>query len=407
MRGRVFEIELTAPIHPIWGVEKYDWLWILLRHQSQPLCWISINNPHRQARVSQSTLQQAILDQVGWHLAPRLFDCQYGGESNGRTGCVAISVVVCTRDRADMLSDCLQALTSMEYPAYEIIVVDNASSNQDTARLVRSYPVRYVREPRPGLDWARNCGIAAASHDLIAFTDDDARPDKKWLRAIASAFADPEVTVVTGMVAPAELETDSQHLFEFGYGGMGKGFRRHRFTQKDTPLKDLLWAHVFGVGANMAFRKKAFQEVGAFDEALDVGTPSGSGGDLEMLHRLVTSGKTVLYDPAALVWHVHRRSPLILRRQLYDNGRGFGAYLITCYRKRTIPTRSILRFVMKEWIGEWLIRRLIRPNGFPRTLVWGELLGALRSPLAYLSAQRRAAVLRRSSATGLDAQIIP
>ena len=329
MAGRVLEIELTEPIEPIWGIEKYGWLWILLRHRSQPLCWISINNPYHQVSLPESILQQAIVDQASWHLALRLFDCQYGGESSERTSPVAISVVVCTRDRADMLSDCLKALTSMEYPEYEIIVVDNASANQDTARLVRSYPVRYVRESRPGLDWARNCGIAAASHDVIAFTDDDARPDKKWLCAIASAFADPEVAVVTGMVAPAELETDSQQVFEFGYGGMGKGFRRRRFTKQDTPLKDLLWAHVFGVGANMAFRKKVFEEVGRFDEALDVGTPSGSGGDLEMLHRLLAGGKTILYDPAALVWHVHRRSPLILRRQLFDNGRGFGSYLIT------------------------------------------------------------------------------
>ena len=404
MPGRVLEIELTEPIQPIWGIEKYGWLWILLRHRSQPLCWISINNPYHQVSLPESILQQAIVDQASWHLALRLFDCQYGGESSERTSPVAISVVVCTRDRADMLADCLKALTSMEYPEYEIIVVDNASANQDTARLVRSYPVRYVRESRPGLDWARNCGIAAASHDVIAFTDDDARPDQIWLRAIASAFADPEVAVVTGMVAPAELETDSQQLFEFGYGGMGKGFRRRRFTKQDTPLKDLLWAHVFGVGANMAFRKKAFEDVGGFDEALDVGTPSGSGGDLEMLHRLLTSGKTLIYDPAALVWHVHRRSPLILRRQLFDNGRGFGAYLITCCRKRTVPTQSILRFVIKEWIGKWLIRRLIRPHGFPRKLVWEELCGALRSPLAYLSAQRRAAGLRRVSAAELHVQ---
>ena len=398
MPGRVIEIELTAPLPSIWGIEKYECLWILLRHQSRPLCWISIDNPHHQVRLSQPILHQAIVNQAAWHMALPLFDCEYGGQDIERTAYIPISVVVCTRDRADMLYACLRALVSLDYPQYEVIVVDNSPSNEDTAKLVRSFPVRYVREPRRGLDWARNCGIAAASHDLIAFTDDDARPDRKWLRAISSAFTDPDVAAVTGMVAPAELETDSQQLFEFGYGGMGKGFLRRRFTKENTPLEQLLWAHVFGVGANMAFRRKALEEVGTFDVALDVGTPSGSGGDLEMLHRLLARGNTILYDPAALVWHVHRRSPLILRRQLFDNGKGFGAYLITCCSKNTTPTKSIFRFAIKEWLGKWLVRRLIRPNGFPRRLVWVELWGAMHAPLAYFSAQRRAAELRRLTA---------
>ncbi|MCP5100972.1 MAG: glycosyltransferase family 2 protein, partial [Chloroflexi bacterium] len=93
----------------------------------------------------------------------------------------SITVIVCTRDRAGQLAGCLDALQAQNYPQFEIVVVDNASCTDATARLAAKRQVRYVREDRPGLDWARNRGIESARHEIVAFTDDDARPAINWL----------------------------------------------------------------------------------------------------------------------------------------------------------------------------------------------------------------------------------
>src|SRR5574341_2112739 len=115
-----------------------------------------------------------------------------------------ISIVVCSRDRAEWLQRCLASLTKLEYERFEVVVVDNASRDDATARVVAATPFRYVREERPGLDWARNRGARETRHDIIAYLDDDARADPGWLRSLAAAFADPNVSAVTGLVRPAE-----------------------------------------------------------------------------------------------------------------------------------------------------------------------------------------------------------
>ncbi|MGH7230430.1 MAG: glycosyltransferase family 2 protein, partial [Nitrospiraceae bacterium] len=306
MPTKVCEMEFSKEVHPIWGTERYDWLHVLARYHGHPVGWVSVANSRREPVILADRVRQAMSDQVVLSLGRHSLRVSDDPPFAGAPFLCSISVVVCTRDRSDLLAGCLQSLLALDYPNYEIIVIDNAPSSDETARLVAAYPVRYVREDRPGLDWARNRGIAEASHEIIAFTDDDARADPRWLQALANAFANPEIKAVTGLVAPAELETPAQHLFEFTYGGMGKGMQRRIVRTQSVSTQDLFWAHVLGVGANMAFRRDIFADIGAFDVALDVGTPSGSGGDLEMFHRLVAKGHTLVYEPAALVWHVHR-----------------------------------------------------------------------------------------------------
>jgi glycosyltransferase involved in cell wall biosynthesis len=390
MPTKVLGLELSKKMRPIWGVERYDWLRILVRYHGHPVGWVPINNDLWQPVIPTERLREAVVERLGWELVLTVLGEQFNARAAGSTPLAPISVVVCTRDRTDQLEGCLQALLALDYPDYEIIVVDNAPSNDDTAQLVARLPVRYTREERPGLDWARNRGISEARYGIIAFTDDDVRPDRCWLRAISSAFAEPEVMAVTGLAVPLELETRAQICYELGYGGMTQGFRRRTIRRDTLTTRELLWASAFGVGANMAFRRELFAAIGPFDVALGVGTPSGSGGDIEMLHRLVARGYALVYEPAALVWHLHRRATVSLSRQLYDNGRGFGAYLLTCARNRTVSHLSILRFAAREWLGWWLLRRLLRPGCFPRRLIISELLGALRSPLAYRAAQARA-----------------
>lgn len=309
---------------------------------------------------------------------------------------VPISVVVCTRDRPESLRRCLVALCGQDYPSYEVIVVDSASQDGATAQVVAATPFRYLRVELPGLDRARNDGAAAASHDIIAYTDDDVVAGPGWLRHITAAFADPDVMAVTGLVLPAALETEAERLFE-QYSGMGKGAAPRAFRRSSLAPRELLAAHHVGVGANMAFRRSTLAAVGGFDTALDVGTPAGGAGDLDMFHRVLAAGLTIRYEPAAAVRHYHRRDRAGLRRQIYNNGRSFGVYLIKRWREQQIARPDVALFAAR-WVGGWLIARLCaRLAGrlrFPLDLVLAEIWGALSAPWAYRATYRHDRALR-------------
>ena len=137
----------------------------------------------------------------------------------------------------------------------------------------------------------------------------------------------------------------------------------------------------------MAFRRQRFDRVGAFDTALDLGTLSNGGGDLDIFHRVLVAGLTIRYEPAAFVWHYHRRESGQLRKQLYNNGRAFGVYLLKILRTRTVPRSCVLRYALVTWLGGWLVARLLKTatkrERFPVRLVLAELWGATHALWAY------------------------
>jgi GT2 family glycosyltransferase len=130
---------------------------------------------------------------------------------------------------------------------------------------------------------------------------------------------------------PDELDAGPQVLFE-RYGGFGRGFRRV-YANADRGAASLHGGTgKFGTGANMAFRREVFDRIGLFDPALDVGTESNGGGDLEMFFRIIKEGHLLVYEPAAVVRHRHRRTYAELKVQLRNNGIGFYAYLARAAR---------------------------------------------------------------------------
>ena len=197
------------------------------------------------------------------------------------------------------------------------------------------HEVSYILGSKPGLDWARNRAIEEACGEIVAYTDDDVIVDRHWTAAIAKAFAEnPDVMALTGLVEPHELETEAQVLFE-ELGGFSRGYNRRWYH---TDAGDLIGgvhggAGKFGTGANMAFRRCLFQKIGTFDPALDVGTPTRGGGDLEMFFRVLKTGHTLLYEPGAMVRHRHRISYGALYAQIRNNGVGFFSYVTRCLRE--------------------------------------------------------------------------
>ncbi|MBP1299980.1 MULTISPECIES: glycosyltransferase family 2 protein [unclassified Curtobacterium] len=254
------------------------------------------------------------------------------------------TVVLCTRDRADQLADALRSVLALDHPDLEVVVVDNAPSDDATRRLVTAPGtdprIRYVLEPTPGLSSARNAGVRAARGEVVAFTDDDVVVDRGWLRALASGFARGEdVVCVSGLVASGELRTPAQRWFdERVTWSRNLTPRVFRLTAPpaDRPLFPFSVGD-YGTGANFAMRRDAVLALGGFDEALGVGTATGGGEDIDVFARVVLSGAALAVEPSALVWHRHRADVAALRTQAVGYGTGLGAWLTkTALRPRTL-----------------------------------------------------------------------
>ena len=246
----------------------------------------------------------------------------------------SLSVIICTRNRPKDLQRCVRILLDSSDKDFELIVVDNAPDDDQTEQVLKDFPtVRYIREDRKGLDIARNTGARAASHPLIAYTDDDVQVDKDWTRHIKTAFQDPLIMAVTGLVIPEQLQTRSQYIFE-RYWGFNKGYLPktfdHRYFRDHLPYGVPAWD--IGAGANMAFRREVFDLVGWFDERLDVGA-AGCSGDSEFWYRILAEGWNCRYLPHIFVYHRHRESDTGLRQQLFYYMRGHVSALLVQYER--------------------------------------------------------------------------
>jgi GT2 family glycosyltransferase len=383
---RVLDLELRQLADGISGLADYTRALILIRLGGRPVGQLVL--PVIGGRISGAELRDALVNSSGWSLWERWLHDYLGWEEvSADFSPPAATVAVCSRDRPEDLRRCLGALTRLPDEGQEVLVIDNCPSTDASRCVVESFSkVRYVREDRPGLNNARNRALREARHEIVAFTDDDAAPDSGWLRALLRNFNDPLVLCVTGLTMPLELETEAQEVFE-RHSPFGRGFSRTVF---ESPPFHPLGAGRVGVGANMAVRCSLVELVGVFDEALDAGTRTRSGGDTEMFSRILARGYRIVYDPAALSWHSHRRSWSEVRQTLYGYGVGVYAFL----------TRSLLvegELGAAKFAWRWfrrsqlpsLIRSLLRRSGsVPLGLLAAELCGCAAGPWAYLASRR-------------------
>lgn len=293
-----------------------------------------------------------------------------------RSQSLPVSVVVCTRDRPRDLERCLESLAALDPPAHEIIVVDNCPATGATRELCARFPVEYVLEPQPGQSRARNRGLARATGELVAFTDDDCVAEAGWLSGLAREYADQRVMAVTGVVVPLELETPSQYLFE-AQGGFRRGFRRR--VLDGTRVEPATSAGLAGAGANATFRRRVFDELGPFREWLGPGTPARAADDNDIFCRILSAGYTVVYDPGRIVWHRHRRDPGGLRDVLFDYGVSSSAFATG----RLVFDRDLAAARIFGW---WWLHRL------PRDLGRALLRRGARLPLRCALAEARGVV---------------
>lgn len=332
-----------------------------------------------------------------------------------------MSVVVPTiASRLDELDGCLRSLEDSDYPEVDLFLVDNrrtVPTPDPLATLMANHPcVRVLRAPRAGISAARNVGIAHARSEIVAFTDDDVRVERSWLRAIGERLArEPDTDAVSGLVLPGELDTPAQIYYERYFGGFGaprtfdaahlvadaratQWRRSGYFIALDDDGREVRRASLYGVGAyvagaNMAFRREALERIGGFNEDLGTGTPARGGEDLYAVITLLAKGGRVTYEPAAAVYHRHRRAYADLVAQMDASGVGFSAML--CALVRSDP-RHGARLLSQAATALAQTLRRARASGVARAgaavppeFFWREVRGYLRGPAAYLASRRR------------------
>jgi len=309
-------------------------------------------------------------------------------------------VIVATRDRDDVLKNLLTSLKNCDVKGlrdFKITVIDSFSKGDGVKRVCSEFGVNYIRVNKPGKSYALNKGVKNSDADVLFFTDDDAVVDKNWVKRLLESFYDNDVFCVVGTVFPKEIKNRAEHLFEghhedFSMGGLRRGFLKQEYCY---PFNFFNSAKI-GTGANMAIRKRAFDEVGLFDEALSPGTPSRAGEEVDIFFRILKSGKRIVYNPDAIVWHEHRSTYGDLKKILFNYGISSGAFYMRWFLKEG-KLLSALYFLRYNIFSQGLniLKKAFFKKCYPVTPLLYELMGSFVGPFLYIYSLIRGVFLYR------------
>jgi glycosyltransferase involved in cell wall biosynthesis len=328
----------------------------------------------------------------------------------------SITVVVCTRDRASFLRTALGGIIALDYPHFDIVVVDNAPRTSETADMIRaeyaSAQLTLVTEPTPGLARARNTGLLRATGDIVAYTDDDVLVDPLWLRELVAGFQlGPTVECVAGLVPSGELRNQVQGYFD-GRVSWSKNLTQQVFSLAAPPPMSPLFPFSvgdFGTGANFALRRETALRMGGFDTAFGVGTSTGGGEDIDMFTRVLLDQHSLVVQPTAIVWHRHRDDLDALRVQARGYGTGLGAWLtkilLAPHSRRMVLARSPRAILRLARMAKPAAQHNENPADdtplaadLTKGVGWVELASVLRGPVMYARQRRAGATIMPPSA---------
>jgi GT2 family glycosyltransferase len=293
------------------------------------------------------------------------------------TAAPRVSVVVCTYNGGRTLRQCLDSLRELNYPNYDVIVIDDGSTD-DTRAILRQFPdVRVVHQPNAGLSVARNVGLQIANGDIVAYTDSDCFADPEWLTHLvhqvqhtgAAAVGGPNLTPEDGWLAACVAASPGQptHVLE----------------------SDQVAEHI--PGCNMAFRREALLAINGFDPLY-----RKAGDDVDVCWRLEQTGQWISFAPGAFVWHHRRQGPRAYLRQQGGygeaeallrfkhpdkfNGRGDGKWRGVLYGASSQGLRLGGPIIYRGTFGTGLFQCVYQPGPshwamLPSTLEWHALVG--------------------------------
>jgi glycosyltransferase involved in cell wall biosynthesis len=409
VRYSQFDVEITSPLHDLLLAAGDSGAAVLVRRKGRPIAfWLQESRGVE--RITAGELARKISAEATDKIVAAAI-LEELAASGIQTPLPLVTIAICTKDRTAGVKRLLSSLqgqhSTLPYGSagLDILIVDNAPSNELTRELADSVPgIRYVREPLPGLNFARNRAIREARGQILAFLDDDVVVDHQWVARLAAAYADnPDAAAFTGQVLPMELQTEAQIVFE-RRGGFRRGFDRIRFGAV-LPGNALYpgGAGIFGAGANMAFQTDALRNLGGFDEALDTGAAIPGGGDLDIFYRVIRSGRALVYEPGFLVFHQHRREMDALLRQYRRSwGLGFMCYIRKCMKSDPQRRANLIRLIW-WWIGyevrgffDNLTKKIRGRSHLPLSIFYGELFAGFAGLFGgYERSVRRVEAIRR------------
>ena len=259
------------------------------------------------------------------------------------------TVVICTRNRPAQLDRCLDAVSRLDYPRFDTLVVDNAPKSQLAQQVATQWGAQYLLEPVVGLSRARNAGARSCATEIVAYLDDDCVPERGWLAALAAEFRDPAVMAVSGAIHAPGVDrkaTVSGDLV-FGYEPSRK------WTRLDPGQPSWFEMASFGGmgdGCNMALRRAAFEVWAGFDERLGRGAAIPGGEEHRAFASLIEAGYAVVHTPAAMVQHPRPTSLEELKAsqlRAYSAAAAYATLLLVESRHR----REVLRYLVLGQIG--------------------------------------------------------
>ncbi len=280
-----------------------------------------------------------------------------------------VSVLVCSYNGARTLEACLQSLRGLNYPDYEVVLVDDGSKDNTPEIAARFPDVKYVRQDNMGLSYARNVAAREASGDILAYTDSDCMADPDWLYFLVGTLLSGDYAGVGGPNISPPAADWIQACVAAAPGG-----------PSHVLLTDVVAEHI--PGCNMAFHRWAFEKVGGFDSEY-----RKAGDDVDFCWRLQQAGQVIAFSPAAIVWHYRRFTLKAFRKQQ----EGYG------------EAESLLRFKhliffgptgTARWKGQiygaprftWFLNRPVVYHGIFGSGLFQSIYPAPRSELAgYLS----------------------
>jgi glycosyltransferase involved in cell wall biosynthesis len=236
-----------------------------------------------------------------------------------------VSVIIASHNAQSTLEDCLQSLMQLKYPNFEVIVVDDGSTDA-TAAIARRFPFRLISIPKGGLSVARNVGLRAATGEIVAYTDSDCRVDPHWLSYLVVPFMNSDVVGAGGPNLVPPDDPWMAHCVARSPGG-----------PMHVLLTDTIAEHI--PGCNMAFRKWALEEIDGFNPLY-----VKAGDDVDVCWRLQARGYQLGFSHSALVWHHHRSRVRAYWRQQVGYGEG------EAFLKRKHPDKFDA-FGHTHWLG--------------------------------------------------------
>jgi GT2 family glycosyltransferase len=208
-----------------------------------------------------------------------------------------VSVIVCSYNGGQTLEACLRSLKKLNYPDYEVVLVDDGSKD-NTKEIVSHHPwVKTIHQPNMGLSVARNVGAAHASGEILAYTDSDCMADPDWLYYLVGTLLSGDYAGVGGPNISPPAQNWHQACVAAAPGG-----------PSHVLLTDVVAEHI--PGCNMAFHRWAFDKVGGFDPEY-----RKAGDDVDFCWRLQQEGQVIAFSPSAIVWHYRRFTLKAFRKQ--------------------------------------------------------------------------------------------